>query len=72
MNQQGKRRGFDAYAANYGEALAQGLPVSGQDKVYLAPRRIARLARSLEGLSVRPRRVLDFGGRGPSMLVIPK
>jgi len=52
---------FDAYSSDYDEALARGLSVSGEDKLYFARERIAFLARCLHELGVRPASVLDFG-----------
>jgi SAM-dependent methyltransferase len=52
---------FDAYAANYDSALAQGLSVSGEDKEYFASGRIAWLARRLHEIGESPSNVMDYG-----------
>ena len=52
---------FDQYAAEYDAALAQGLSVSGEDKRYFAQRRVEWLNQCLHLLSVRPKRLMDFG-----------
>ncbi len=52
---------FDQYASDYDAALAQGLSVSGEDKLYFAQRRVEWLAGCLQSLGVRPKRVMDFG-----------
>lgn len=54
-------RRFDRFHADYDEALARGLSVSGEDKVFFARERVAFLARCLEALGHRPDSVLDFG-----------
>jgi len=59
---------FDVYAADYDEALAQGISISGEDKNYFAKGRVAWLSRCLSQLEVRPRTVMDFGcGTGSSI-----
>ncbi|HET9383855.1 MAG TPA: methyltransferase [Gemmatimonadales bacterium] len=58
---------FDRYAAEYDEALAQGLAVSGEDKTYFARERVAWLKGVLARLNHSPAAVLDFGcGTGSS------
>jgi SAM-dependent methyltransferase len=52
---------FDAYAANYDAALAQGLAVSGEDKMYFARGRLAWLAACLRALGEQPTTVMDYG-----------
>ncbi len=52
---------FDAWSSDYDEALARGLSVSGEDKLYFARERIAFLGGCLRELGVRPDSVLDFG-----------
>lgn len=52
---------FDAYSSDYDEALARGLSVSGEDKLYFARQRIAFLAGCLRGAGVHPESLLDFG-----------
>jgi SAM-dependent methyltransferase len=54
-------RHFDRFHADYDEALARGLSVSGEDKLYFARERVAFLARCLGALRYRPASVLDFG-----------
>jgi SAM-dependent methyltransferase len=59
---------FDAYAAEYDAALAQGISISGEDKNYFARGRTAWLARCLAHLQERPRTAMDFGcGTGSSI-----
>ncbi len=59
--------GFDEYAVDYDNALAQGLAVSGEDKHYFASGRVAWLAQCLRQFPDRPECVLDFGcGTGTS------
>ena len=52
---------FDAYAADYDTALAQGLAVSGEDKMYFVRGRLAWLATCLRQLGEQPMTVLDYG-----------
>lgn len=52
---------FDAYSSDYDEALARGLSVSGEDKLYFARERIAFLAGCLRGAGIRAESLLDFG-----------
>ena len=52
---------FDAYAATYDAALAQGISISGEDKNYFARGRILWLSRRLKRLQEHPRTVMDFG-----------
>lgn len=52
---------FDAYAAEYDDALAQGISVSGEDKNYFARGRVAWVMRRLAARGVAPKRALDFG-----------
>jgi SAM-dependent methyltransferase len=52
---------FDRYAKNYDEALAQGISVSGEDKDFFARGRVEWLARCLQAITIKPKRVLDFG-----------
>jgi len=56
-----EHRDFDAYAANYEQALDRGISVSGEDINYFARGRIAWLAHTLQQLRESPRSVLDFG-----------
>jgi trans-aconitate methyltransferase len=59
---------FDAYAAEYDAALAQGISVSGEDKDYFARGRVAWVIRLLASQGVAPKRALDFGcGTGTSV-----
>jgi SAM-dependent methyltransferase len=58
---------FDDYAADYDDALARGVSVSGESKDYFAQGRVAWLAGCLERLEFTPRAALDFGcGTGSS------
>ena len=58
---------FDEYAAHYDAALGRGISLSGEDKEYFARGRIDWLNRCLQGLSERPRVVMDYGcGLGSS------
>jgi SAM-dependent methyltransferase len=58
---------FDSYAGDYDSALARGISVSGENKIYFARERVAWLAKCVEKLEVHPRSVLDFGcGTGAS------
>jgi trans-aconitate methyltransferase len=53
---------FDSYHAEYDEALARGLSVSGEDRLYFARGRINFLGRCLHRLGVPPpSSVLDLG-----------
>lgn len=52
---------FDAYAADYDAALAQGLAVSGEDKMYFARGRLGWLAACLRRLREQPATVMDYG-----------
>jgi trans-aconitate methyltransferase len=59
---------FDAYAANYDDALARGLSISGEDQAYFARKRVAWLVRCLRRLSVTPESIMDFGcGTGSAL-----
>src|ERR1039457_4497709 len=63
----GKTTDFDSYAGDYDSALARGISVSGENKIYFARERIAWLANCLEKLHMHPCSVLDFGcGTGSS------
>jgi SAM-dependent methyltransferase len=52
---------FDAYAANYDQALAMGLSFTGESKDYYASKRVAWLATRLSARGHTVRAVLDFG-----------
>lgn len=52
---------FDEYAADYDEALAHGLRISGEDKNYFAKSRINWLADCLKQLNSHPRSIMDLG-----------
>jgi SAM-dependent methyltransferase len=54
-------RHFDRFHADYDEALARGLAVSGEDRLYFAHGRIAFLAGCLRDIGHRAASVLDFG-----------
>ena len=59
---------FDAFAQDYDRALAEGLSVSGEDKLYFAGGRIRWLERCLATLKFQPGTVFDFGcGTGTSV-----
>lgn len=66
---------FDTYAAEYEEALARGISLSGESSDYFARHRIEWTKRYLKSLSVTPRAAMDFGcGTGnsiPYLLSIP-
>lgn len=66
---------FDAYAANYDEALNQGLSISGERKEYFAQRRVDWLAARLRERRATVPEVMDFGcGPGstaPLLLQLP-
>jgi SAM-dependent methyltransferase len=52
---------FDAYAGDYDAALARGLAVSGEDKMYFVRGRLAWLASCLRQLGEQPATVMDYG-----------
>jgi SAM-dependent methyltransferase len=52
---------FDEFAANYDEALNQGLKFTGEGKDFFAVGRVQWLARQLAGRGVKVEKVLDFG-----------
>lgn len=52
---------FDQYSANYGEALAEGLSVSGEDPEYFARARMQWLGERLRDLGEQPASAIDFG-----------
>jgi trans-aconitate methyltransferase len=52
---------FDQYAANYNQALAQGISVSGENQDFFAQGRVEWLAQCLGQISVTPRAVMDYG-----------
>jgi SAM-dependent methyltransferase len=52
---------FDRFSDEYDEALARGLSVSGEDKLWFARERIVFLAHCLRLLGERPDSLLDFG-----------
>jgi len=54
-------RRFDHFHADYDEALARGLAVSGEDKLFFARGRVAFLSSCLRELGCRSPSVLDFG-----------
>jgi SAM-dependent methyltransferase len=62
---------FDAWAADYDRALAQGVSLSGEDKEYFAEGRVRWLARCLDAFGAQARDVLDFGcGTGTNTEVL--
>jgi SAM-dependent methyltransferase len=52
---------FDRYAAEYDAALAQGINVSGEDKIYFASGRVAWLSSCLNRQRFEPQAAMDFG-----------
>jgi len=59
---------FDRYAAVYDEALAKGIAVSGEDKIYFVRRRLEWLKTCLVRLGVSTETVMEFGcGTGASL-----
>jgi SAM-dependent methyltransferase len=66
---------FDAYVADYEEALGRGLKLSGEDSSWFARERVAWTQRRLHELGAGVRTVLDFGcGTGstaPHLLALP-
>lgn len=58
---------FDAYAANYTDALDKGLKLTGESKEYFAEGRIDWVKRRLGTSAAQMKRALDFGcGTGTS------
>jgi len=61
------KKSFDEFAAEYDNALHQGLSVSGENKDYFARRRIEWLRNRLGTDIARVDRVMDYGcGTGSS------
>lgn len=59
---------FDEYAANYDEALAQGIAASGEDKIYFVRRRLEWLKGCLESLAMKPVIAMEYGcGTGSAL-----
>src|SRR4051812_46100453 len=59
---------FDQFAGDYDTALAQGLSVSGEDKMYFARGRVDWTKRILDKLGEKPATIMDFGcGTGTSI-----
>lgn len=56
-----KQSAFDAYAADYDGALAQGISVSGEDKEFFARGRITWLEAILRQKNLVVKSALDFG-----------
>jgi len=52
---------FDRFHADYEEALARALSVSGEDRLFFARQRITFLAACLHDLGLGPRSVMDYG-----------
>ena len=52
---------FDRFHADYGESMARGLSLSGEDRHFFARHRIAFLAGCLRELGLSPRSVMDYG-----------
>ena len=62
-----EKAAFDAYAADYDEALNRGLSLSGESKQYFARARIQWTASRLADIGHHTLRVLDYGcGTGDS------
>jgi len=58
---------FDAYSADYVDALQRGLKYSGEDASHFAMGRVRWLAQQLSELHFEPRSLIDFGcGTGAS------
>lgn len=67
MNTSQSKPEFDQYAADYDQALARGISVSGEDKNFFAQGRVEWLTQCLNKISVTPRAVMDYGcGTGQS------
>src|SRR3954463_5740282 len=59
---------FDEYADDYDAALAKGISVSGEDKMYFARGRVEWTKRVLDKLAQNPATIMDFGcGTGTSV-----
>ena len=59
---------FDQYADEYDAALAKGIAVSGEDKLYFARGRVDWTKKVLDKLGERPATIMDFGcGTGTSI-----
>src|SRR5207237_2095711 len=59
---------FDQYADDYDAALAKGISVSGEDKLYFARGRVDWTKRVLHKLGQKPATIMDFGcGTGTSI-----
>jgi SAM-dependent methyltransferase len=59
---------FDQYADDYDAALAKGISVSGEDKMYFACGRVDWTKRVLDKLGQKPATIMDFGcGTGTSI-----
>ncbi|HEV8605035.1 MAG TPA: hypothetical protein VGQ99_06695, partial [Tepidisphaeraceae bacterium] len=59
---------FDQYAEEYDSALARGISVSGEDKMYFARGRVDWTRKVLDKLGEKTQTILDFGcGTGSSI-----
>src|SRR6476619_2304625 len=59
---------FDEYAGDYDSALAKGISVSGEDKMYFARGRVDWTKKVLDQLGAKPATIMDFGcGTGTSI-----
>jgi len=59
---------FDEYAEDYDSALAKGISVSGEDKMYFARGRVDWTKKVLDQLGEKPATIMDFGcGTGASI-----
>src|SRR5262245_42705635 len=58
---------FDQFSSDYDSALAEGLSLTGEDKLYFARGRLAWLAQVLAKFPVRTESLIDYGcGTGTS------
>jgi SAM-dependent methyltransferase len=63
-----KPSSFDTYADDYDAALARGISVSGEDKMYFARGRVDWTKKVLDKLGEKPATIMDFGcGTGASI-----
>ena len=56
-----KEAEFDAFAANYDQALNEGLHFTGEGRDYFAQGRVQWLRKRLESCQTLPESCLDFG-----------
>jgi trans-aconitate methyltransferase len=68
VSKQAQLPDFDTFAADYTRTLEAGLALAGESQDFFARGRIDLLAKCLDDLGERPRRVMDFGcGQGASV-----